>query len=283
MIKLDIVKNRFWFYGFSLALTIFGAYAPIFLTPHFGIDLAGGSFLQIKTDLKSIDSTVAKFSREYTIFPTNQGFLVQARQMDEEGLVANLRQQDRNLNVLQYNQISSSLSGELRQKSILYILMVLLGIGAYISISFWKSHQRVSGLTLGAVVVLTLFHDVLAAFGIFLILAKFFGYYLDLTIITALLVVAGFSVHDTIVVFDRLRENLKKSTSFDKNVFNQSIQETLVRSVNTSFATVISIIPLVFLLPSLQGFLLTLVFGITVGTYSSIFVATPLVYDLTKK
>lgn len=279
MKAFDLIRFRLVFYAISIVLTVFGAFVPNFIPPALGIDLAGGSLLEITTVVSSIEPTVANYASGYTIFPTPTGYLIKARELNKDGLVETLKQQDPTLTVLRYEQISSSFSGELKQKALLYIVLVLLAIGLYITIAFWRGQKKLSGWLLGLTVIVSLFHDVVASFGVFVLLARLFNYSLDLTIVTALLVVAGFSVHDTIVVFDRLRENVQKTNRLDRDIFNQSVRETFARSVNTSLTTVLSIIPLVFFLPHLGGFLLTLIFGIIIGTYSSIFVATPLVYD----
>lgn len=279
MKAFDLIRYRLIFYVISIILTVFGAFIPNFISPSLGIDLAGGSLVELKTTISNIDQAVKIYGRDYTVFPTQAGYLIKARQLNQEGLIQTLKQQDSNLTVLRHEEISPSFSGELKQKALLYIVLVLIAIGLYITIAFWRVQKQLSGWLLGLTVIICLFHDVVASFGVFVVLAKLFNYSLDLTIVTALLVVAGFSVHDTIVVFDRLRENVKKTNRIDRTIFNQSVQETFVRSVNTSLTTVLSVFPLVFLLPHLGGFLLTLILGIIIGTYSSIFLATPLLYD----
>ena len=178
--------------------------------------------------------------------------------------------------------MSSVFSGELAKKSYLAIIFVLMGIGTYITIVFWGKKRLIPGYLFGLVTILTLFHDVIGSLGLYTLFSHFFNYDLDISIIIAFLVVAGFSVHDTIVVFDRIRENLMKEGKLNQEIFEKSIKETLTRSINTSLSTILSILPLLFLIEFLRPFLLTLMVGIIIGTYSSICLAAPLLYDLSK-
>jgi preprotein translocase SecF subunit len=120
---------------------------------------------------------------------------------------------------------------------------------------------------------------VIATTGFYVLLSKFFNFDLDIKFITALLIIAGFSVHDTIVVFDRLRENILKTGKKTKEIFNASINQTLRRSIFTSLTTVLTVLPLSILISDLRAFLLSVQIGIIIGTYSSICLATPLLFE----
>ena len=124
----------------------------------------------------------------------------------------------------------------------------------------------------------TLFHDAIITIGFFTVLGYLTGAELDVTIVVAILVIMGFSVHDTIVVFDRIRENLRmEKESKLETVVNKSVNETMARSINTSFTLIIVLVALYFLgTANLQDFILTVIVGTIVGTYSSIFIASPL-------
>jgi len=134
----------------------------------------------------------------------------------------------------------------------------------------------------GLVTLFTLFHDVIISTGLIALLGRFRGVEFDTNIIVALLVVMGFSVHDTIVVFDRIRENLlrRKGVKLDLGeIVNASVRETMARSINTSLTLVFVLVALIFLGPApLFYFVLTILVGTIFGTYSSIFVASPLIY-----
>jgi len=152
----------------------------------------------------------------------------------------------------------------------------------YIAFAFRKASARISSWKYGIVTFFTLAHDVLIPAGVIALLGHFLGIEIDTNFIVALLVVMGFSVHDTIVVFDRVRENivsLKQHNVTLSEIINYSVNETFARSVNTSLTLVFVLIALLLFGPeSLFYFILTILIGTVVGTYSSIFVASPLLY-----
>ena len=163
------------------------------------------------------------------------------------------------------------------------ILIVL-----YITWSFRRIPKPTSSLRFGVCAIIALIHDVLVLLGIFSILGHFFGVEVDSLFVTAVLTVIGFSVHDTIVVFDRIRENLKRVGGQDfAGVVNDSILQTLDRSLNTSLTVILVLVAmLIFGGESIRWFVAALLIGVTSGTYSSIFNAAPLLVvwqDLIKK
>ena len=277
-----MIKYRIYFYILSIILVIWGALSINVLNFNLGIDLKGGELIEIKTNL-SLDKTKELLKvYKIKIQKTENSVIIKGSLLNKNEILDKIKSQDPNAQIIRKEEISSILSGELSKKALLTIVLVLLGIGAYISIVFWQAKGLIPGYIFGLVVILTLFHDVIGSLGVFSILSHFYGYDFDISIIIAFLVIAGFSVHDTIVVFDRVRENLRKEGKITEEIFNKSIQETITRSINTSLTTVLSILPLVFLIEILRPFLLTLIFGIIIGTYSSICLATPLLYDIKK-
>ncbi len=256
-----------------------GAFAPYVYPLHFGIDLIGGDILELKTNVPAADiqSLVG-----VPVISTRDSLMMKGAKLDRAGIIAAVRQRDPQAEVLRFEAISPALSGELRKKAVTAIVLVLLGIGCYVAFAFRQRAGMVSGWLLGLVVILTLFHDVVASFGIFTVLAHFLQLDFDILVISGFLVIAGFSVHDTIVVFDRLRERMGQAKNLSPELFNASVTETMARSINTSLTAVLSVIPLVILLPHLHSFLLPLLFGIITGTYSSIAIAVPLVYDFSR-
>jgi preprotein translocase subunit SecF len=277
-----MIKYRIYFYILSIILVIWGALSINVLNFNLGIDLKGGELIEIKTNL-SLDK-IKELLKVYKIKiqKTENSVIIKGYLLNENEILDKIKSQDPNAQIIRKEEISSILSGELSKKALLTIVLVLLGIGVYISIVFWQAKGLIPGYIFGLVVILTLFHDVIGSLGVFSILSHLYGYDFDISIIIAFLVIAGFSVHDTIVVFDRIRENLRKEGKISEEIFNKSIQETITRSINTSLTTVLSILPLVFLIEILRPFLLTLIFGIIIGTYSSICLATPLLYDIKK-
>jgi preprotein translocase subunit SecF len=158
----------------------------------------------------------------------------------------------------------------------------------FITFAFRKVSQPVASWKYGLITIFALFHDVLVPTGVFVALGHFYGFEVDTLFVTAILVILGFSVHDTIVVFDRVRENLKHAnlskgkTTFEE-VVGASISQTFVRSINTSLTTLLALVVLYFVGPEVtKHFSLALLVGITAGTYSSIFLGSPLLVTVEK-
>lgn len=173
--------------------------------------------------------------------------------------------------LVQTNSIGPSLGFELLKNSLVALCLAFLGIVVYISFRFQSDYAFIT--------LLTLAHDALFVIGFFAIMGIFFDWYIDSLFITAVLTVIGFSVHDTIVVFDRIRENnrflAKKYTSDE--IINASVNQTLARSINTSLTTLITLLALYFFGgATTKEFVLAMILGIIVGTYSSIFFASVL-------
>ncbi|OGE75095.1 MAG: protein-export membrane protein SecF, partial [Candidatus Doudnabacteria bacterium RIFCSPHIGHO2_01_52_17] len=167
---------------------------------------------------------------------------------------------------------------ELRTRSVWAALLVLAAIILYIAFAFRKVSKPVSSWFYGLAAVIALFHDIFIPLGVFSALGHFQGVEIDTLFVTAILTVLGFSVHDTIVVFDRIRENLKLNPGRNfEEIVGKSLSQTIVRSVNTSLAVLVVLSALYFFGPaSTQYFALALIIGIIAGTYSSIFIASPL-------
>lgn len=185
--------------------------------------------------------------------------------------------------------INSSVSGELKTNSLKAIFLAIAVIMAYIAWAFRKVSRPVESWKYGAGAVIALAHDIVITTGVFSVLGHFYGIEIGIPFIAALLTILGFSVHDTIVVYDRTRENLLRSSSKEEfsEVVNRSLNETLVRSINTSMTVVITLLAIyLFGGASIKYFSLALLVGVIFGTYSSIFVASALLvtsHDLTVK
>ena len=184
---------------------------------------------------------------------------------------------------LDFWTISPSVSTELRHKALWAIVLVLVGISLYISFAFRKVSRPIRSWKYGIITLVTLVHDVSIPAGVFAILGTMYGVTIDTNFIVAMLFVMGFSVHDTIVVFDRIRENLLIAKENLKGKFNleeiidKSIIETVARSVNTSLTLIIILLTIFFFGPvSTKMFILAILIGTIAGTYSSIFFASPL-------
>ncbi len=184
--------------------------------------------------------------------------------------------------ISQYTEVGPTIGTELRRKAFLSITLVLLCILLFIAFAFRKVSQPVSSWVYGLIALVTLLHDVIIPVGFFALLGHFMGAEVDTLFVTAVLTVLGFSIHDTIVVFDRVRENLainkerNRKEPFEETA-GRALNQTFVRSVNTSLTVLLTLLILFFLGPSsTKIFALTLLVGIIAGTYSSISLATPL-------
>jgi len=184
-----------------------------------------------------------------------------------------------------FDSIGPSIGRELVKKAYWQILLVLSGIILYVTYAFRKigkqiKNGRISGWLLGVAALIALLHDLIIPTGFFAVLGRFRGVEVDSLFITALLTILGFSIHDTIVVFDRIREYLQKYPYKSvQTIIDYSVVSTMARSINTS-STLIFVLVAMFLFggATISNFVLTLLVGVIVGTYSSIFIASPLIY-----
>lgn len=255
-----------------------------------GIDFAGGSLWQFRIvknspvlqQIENIFKSDLGLSDIRMNYDQNSGtFLLRLPEVNEANHQKFLKTLKTNLpsfEELSFQSIGPSVGRELRRNALIAITLVLVGISLYIAFAFRKASRPVSSWKYGWVTLLTLFHDVAIPAGLLAVLGYFQKIEIDSNFIVALLVVMGFSVHDTIVVFDRIRENLilnRGKLPFE-SVINDSVNQTLARSINTSLTLILVLIALYFTGPvNLHYFVLTLLVGVTTGIYSSIFIASP--------
>jgi preprotein translocase subunit SecF len=182
---------------------------------------------------------------------------------------------------IQFNTVGPTIGSEVASRAILSVLAASLGILAYL----WYAFRRVpNAIRYGVCAVIALLHDVLVVVGIFSILGELFGIEIDALFITAMLTVIGFSVHDTIVVFDRIRENLLKTGGKFEDLVEKGVNESIARSINTSLTATLPLVAIwIWGGESLHHFAFTLVIGIAAGVYSSIFLAAPLLVAMQPK
>lgn len=303
---MSIVRHRKIFYIIS-AVLIVASVVPIILwglKP--GIDFSGGSLLEIVYDgekplLDEIKNEISKAGfADASVRPTDGGFIMRAREISQQeknqifeavALGGRFKPIEKT-----FSNVGPVMGKEALMKSWVSIALVLVAIVVFIAFAFRKVSQisKFSGSKLpsswiyGLVTVAALAHDVLIPTGVAAWLGEFRGFEVDTLFVTALLVILGFSVHDTIVVFDRVRENLHKNEEFKEGmefdeVVGRSINETLIRSLNTSLTTLLAILALYIWGPeSVRNFSLILIIGIAIGTYSSIFIGSPLLVTINK-
>ncbi len=288
---IDIISKRNYFFGFSAALVALSLVAIAVFGLRAGIDLRGGTAWQIMvtggapTEASVREALVAAGAGELTVTRgEGNAFLIRLPVIDEVQHTSYRAALEKlgGIEEWSFTSIGPTVGAELRARAVWAIILVLLGISLYIAFAFRKVSAPVSSWKYGLATLISLFHDVVIPTGFLALLGQWKGIEMDTNFIVALLVVMGFSVHDTIVVFDRIRENLLlargKRFSFAELV-NESVRETFARSVNTSLTLVIVLAALLAAGPaSLFYFVLTILVGTVFGTYSSIFVASPLLY-----
>ena len=283
---MNIIGKRKIYYAISAIFIVASIIALLLWGLKFGIDFKGGSILEVvypdgkrpETN-QIIDSLKPVKLNDLRISPVgDNGVNFRFRETDEVTHQEIIKILSGNIEERRFSSIGPTIGTELKQKSVKAIIIVLFGISLYIAWAFRKVFRPLSSWRYGAVTLLALFHDLIIPIGLFAFLGHFYGVEVGTNFIVALLVILGFSVHDTIVVFDRIRENLKRYASLDfVSLVNQSVNETLVRSINTSFTVLLTLLALyVFGGESLRYFILALMIGIFSGTYSSIFIASPL-------
>jgi preprotein translocase subunit SecF len=288
-----IVKYRKFFYVVSGILMFGSIFAMIFWGFNPAIDFKGGSILEInyanssRPDISVLNEALSPLSLDQSIRPTGDtGYIIRLKSITEADKTTMMEALSPKgtaaPEIKRFDSIGPLLGTEAIYKSLVSIILVLLAIVIFITIAFRKVSEPVSSWKYGLITVFALIHDVLVPAGVFSVLGHFKGFEVDTLFVTALLVILGFSVHDTIVVFDRVRENLKLSNinrakkSFE-TIVGESINQTFIRSINTSLTTLLALLVLYFVGPEItKHFSLALLIGITVGTYSSIFLGSPL-------
>ncbi len=291
--KFDLIANKKYFLGFSLTLVLASWVLAIVLGLHPGIDLKGGTEWQValnstSTTEASVQAALQQVSGngDVSVKQSSDGsFLIRLpdiSEADHQKYADVLKGAFGGITEKSFSSIGPAIGTELRNKSIWAIVFVLVGISIFIAYAFRKVSEPVKSWKYGVVTLLTLVHDVSIPIGLLALLGYFGGVQIDTNSIVALLVVMGFSVHDTIVVFDRIRENLiiNRGRKMDLGeIINYSVNETFARSVNTTVTLILVLLVLLFFGPaSIFYFTLTMLVGTIFGTYSSIFVASPLLY-----
>ncbi len=271
---MNIIGRRKLWYMISAAILIPGVILLAVFGLELGMDFTGGSEISIVTDApeQKIQQIVEEEGvSDPAITGTDEGY--QIRYTENIDIEAALAEKD-NITVKRFNRIGPSISRDLAINSLISLIAVSLAITLYVAFSFRKVEYP---FRFGMMAIVALLHDALFVLGLFSLLGVLFGIEVDAFIVTAVLTVIGFSVHDTIVVFDRLRENLLRQKGTFEEIVNNSVNEVMGRSLNTSITTVLVLLALfLFGGGSTVNFVLALLLGMVSGTYSSIFIAAPL-------
>lgn len=287
----SFIRTRYWWFGLSGALILASFVALATLGLKLSIDFTGGSLMEMRFAdpaplTTSVAATLDKAGfKGITVQTSGQGTeMIRLESLDEarhQQALKALADAYPKSQELQFNSIGPVVGGELRTSAFIGVVLTLLLIGLYIAFAFRKVTHPVSAWKYGALVVVTAAHDVIIPLGVFAVIGRYEGWEVGTAFVAAVLTILGYSISDTVVVFDRTRENLSHQTgeSF-ADVVDKSIKQTFVRSVNTSMTTMLCLLAiLVFGGATTAPFALALFIGVLVGTYSSIFVASPLLVE----
>jgi len=295
---IQIIKYKYIYLIFSAVLLVPGIASLIFNGLNLSIDFLGGSLFkyQFAQDVKKEDikSEFEKLGIKVESITSDGGnnFSIRTKQVDTEinnDLKIVMKNKFSGAQQLSFETVGPAVGAETTNKAFMALLWASVGILIYIAYAFRNIPKPYSSFRFGVSAIISMLHDAVMVTGIFSILGYFFKIEVDSLFITAVLTVIGFSVHDTIVVFDRIRENLNKlprTYSFEE-IVNYSIVETLSRSVATSLTVVMTLFSLYLLGgTSIKTFVLAMLIGIVSGTYSSIFTAAPILViweEMTKR
>jgi preprotein translocase subunit SecF len=279
---MKIVKHRWYWFLFSglLVASAIGLLATFGLKQ--GIDFTGGTLMSVRFDKRptpvDAEKALAVFNlNAITIQPAGDSDLIfRFKSIDEDThqkILQTLGSTFGKTTELQYNAIGPAVGEELRQKAISSLVIIFLLVLAFIAWSFRKVSAPVQSWKYGTVVLASAFHDVIIPVGLFALLGKLYNWEIGTPFIAAVLTIMGYSINDTIVVLDRIRENLQKTTGTFEEIVERSIQQTMLRSFNTSMTTILALLAVfIFGGDSIKGFALALIVGVATGTYSSIFI-----------
>ncbi len=291
--RFDIIKNKkygFIFSGILVALSLFFLISPQFRLS-LGIDFVGGTELILSSETSKISTEILEnvyidtfgeeISPKVSEIQGNTDFIIKSHELsseDQSVLLQELHKIDPLLKIEGVSTVGASLGDYFKSQALTTLLLAITAIILFLAWTFRSVPKGISSWRFGMTAIIALVHDVLIIAGAFALLGQFINLEVDTLFVTALLTVLGFSVHDTIVVFDRLRENLNgKKSHMIEQIAEDSLWQTMGRSLHTSFSTLFVLLSLLFWgAPSIFAFIFALSFGIFIGTYSSIFIATPL-------
>ena len=286
---MNIIERKNWYFGLSLLVIITGLIAIFLWGLNLSIEFTGGSRLTLAFNdvvgdkqIKIVDEALkAEKIKIASIEKSNKLIFVRTSPIDQNQnnkFINTLSKNFKDVKEREFETIGPVIGQETTWNALKAVGIASILIIFYITWSFRQVPKPASSFKFGICAIIALIHDVLIVVGSFAIFGHFLGVEVDSLFVTAILTIIGFSVHDTIVVFDRIRENLKKMGGADfSKTFNESIMQTIDRSLNTSLTVFLVLVALLlFGGESIRWFVVALLIGITVGTYSSIFIASPL-------
>ncbi len=287
-----MIKKRNYFFVFSGSLIAIAIVSLFLWQLNFGIEFTGGSLLEVKFNKAVPSLSEVKLQlkddklQSLTIQPAGQdSYLLRFQETDEavhqkvlSELKALAKKKGATLEEKRYDAIGPVIGQELKRRTVWAVVFSLIAIIAYIAWAFRKVSWPIASWKYGLVAIITLFHDIIIVLGIFSVLGRFFNIEVGVPFVAALMTILGYSVNDTIVIFDRIRENLLRAhkETFE-DIIEKSVRQSYMRSINTSLTTIIVLSSVFFFGgETIRDFILALIAGIFFGTYSSLFIASPL-------
>lgn len=296
---MSLLKPAKFFLSLSAALVIAGVVLMFVPGPKLSIDFTGGTMMELRLPengtRQQVEQALASFESDpelgnVSITATKDGsVLMRMRDIGNDehlALLSHFRSEVGQVQELQFTTIGPTVGESLKKRSFWALAIASVAIVLYIAFAFRKIPRKLSPWRFGIIAVITLLHDVIITVGVFVLISHTTNFEFDTLFITALLTILGYSVNDTIVIFDRIRDNLSDQGRKEEFavIADKSLSESITRSINTSVSTLI-MLSCLFILgsESIRWFVLTLMVGAIVGTYSSIFLATPLLVFWKKK
>lgn len=282
---LSVIKTRkiwFWFSGLLIAA---GLVSIALWQFKFGIDFTGGSLIEVAFKdpvpaVSEVRDTLTSFGVE-TIQPTGErAMLVRLPPLTQQihlDIQKKLDERFGSVTENRFETIGPTIGEELRNKALVALGIVFAAIIFYIAYTFRRVSKPISSWVYGVITVITALHDVAIPLGVFSLLGKFSGVEIGSGFVAAILTIMGYSINDTIVVLDRVRENLSRRSGNFEDVVEQSVHQSFARSLNTTITTLLALVAIYFFGgASVKYFSLALILGIATGAYSSLFIAAPL-------
>jgi len=292
---INFIKNRKVFYIISGILIISSVFVISFWGLKWGVDFKGGSLWELNVpNSLTVKDKIADYLQgssvgQTTVQVTGEGNLIfrfsSISEEKHQQLLQDLKRQFPDLEEKRFESIGPVIGKELTRKMVWAFLLVVLGILLYLSYSFSQSFHNIPSYKYSLLAILCLVHDTLIVVAVFAVLGRFLNWEVNSDFIVAILTVLGYSVHDTIVVYNKVRENLRLFSKEPLDVIiNKSISQTLIRSINTSLTTIFPLVALFLMGPhSIKALVLAMVVGVIAGTYSSLALATSLLYDWNRR
>jgi len=284
-----IIKYKKIFFYLSILLVIVSCFFIFNFGLKLGIDFKGGALIEVvyssgRPEVSILENKIKALNiNQALIQPTgDSGYIIKTRDLSdaEHTLVLKSLSVDGKFSVTEkgFTSIGPSVGSELAHKAILSIIFVILAIILFITYAFRKVSRPVASWKYGVITVVTLLHDIVIPTGIFALISHYTGAEVDTLFVLALLTILGLSVHDKIVVFDRIRENLREGSAEDfADTVGISTSQTIVRSINITLTIIFVLVPLYLFGPeTTKNFSLILTIGLFFGVYSSLFFASPL-------